>query len=127
MVPVTTILRDAEESCDFPTFDGSPAEWKRMMMEKANDSGFGDLIDAILDNGWEEGSAVGFDGSYINEGHHRIVAAILLGMDEVPVADWGLSTGTLSAHDGYGSGRDPIFDLYDDAPTGWGCSCGCED
>lgn len=93
MVPVSFILRNAIDSCDFgPPFDGDVVSWwQAIISDKAGDSGFGHLVDSILKNGWRKDSAIGFDGEYINEGHHRLVAAILLCLDEVPVSAWGRS------------------------------------
>lgn len=119
---VTDILRTATSSCDFSSFDGSPQEWMRLIQEKANDTGFGRLIDSILENGWETGSAIGFDGAYISEGHHRLAAAILLGLDEIPIAGWGSSPGTVCAHDEQG-GVWREFDLFDVPPAPeWSCN-----
>lgn len=101
-VRIDTILKTIESSCDFgpvrnycrrglSTDEARTQFWKDVISNKAADSGFGHLVDNILENGWHPDSAVGWDGERINEGHHRLVAAILLGMDEVPVTDFGQS------------------------------------
>jgi hypothetical protein len=105
MVPVTFILRYAQNSCDFGDVDEYQSEtdfWLDVISSKARDTGFGHLIDAILEHGWQDDSAVGFDGHSITEGHHRLVAAILLGMDEVPISPYGKS------------GRDNLCAHWDD-------------
>ena len=98
-VPVDYILRNAVTSCDFgPSWDDTTEWWEKIIAEKAGDTGFGHLVDSILTRGWEPGSAVGFDGESINEGHHRLVAAILLCMPTVPVSTYGNGNNSLSAH-----------------------------
>lgn len=90
-VPVRFILERATDSCDWGAVwkNDSAGWWLKGIMQKAADTGFGHLIDSILTEGWQKGSAIGFDGSYITEGHHRLVAAILLCMDTVLVSPGG--------------------------------------
>lgn len=99
------ILRNTRFSCDFYSpfseryFGDTEDEqltsfWMHAIQYKADDSGFMDLVDSILENGWHPTSTVGIymgeDGAVeITEGHHRLVAAILLGMDTVPTTKWG--------------------------------------
>lgn len=99
-VPVSFILRNARGSVDWgEAWDDGTAWWEIGIKGKASDTGFGHLIDSILSEGWQEGSAIGFDGETITEGHHRLVAAILLGLDTVLVSPWGDdATGNLCAH-----------------------------
>ena len=108
MTPVLEILRNTRESCDFgeaPLFEDDPdanAEWwEYLMRSKADDSGFGALLDAILANGFDFDSPIGWQPSqgYISEGHHRLTAAILLCLDEVPTSHWGGGDGSVCAHD----------------------------
>lgn len=94
MTSIIDILRTVEESCDFGNihdFQGKNEDekrtnfWIEVISSKAADTGFGHLVDSIIEEGFH-GSAIGWnaDTGYISEGHHRLVAAILLGMDEVP-------------------------------------------
>lgn len=96
-VPLTEILLNVTKSVDFgyvSNFAGDTVDekrtnfWKALVESKASDSGFGHLIDSILRHGFVN-STVGWDGESINEGHHRIAAAILLCIDEVPVTRYG--------------------------------------
>lgn len=94
MTKITTILRDCTSSCDFGSApadeDERAAWWLEMIRSKSSDSGFDRLVTSYLDNGWAEGSCIGWrDGERLTEGHHRLVMAILLGLDEVPTAEWG--------------------------------------
>lgn len=99
MVSVTTIIQNVKYSCDFGSIEKYSGEtedekrtnfWLHAIANKANDTGFGHLVESILENGWDRDSFVGWDDdNCINEGHHRIVAAILLCLDEIPVCDWG--------------------------------------
>lgn len=92
---VLEIIATVEASCDwgdFPDDDDERAEfWLDCIASKAGDTGFGHLVDAILENGWHPDSCVGWDdeAKEITEGHHRLVAAILLAMDFVPTSPWG--------------------------------------
>jgi len=91
-LPVTTILRETWCSCDFGAvsdYDDDTHFWQHLISNKAADSGFGHLVDSILEHGFAESSAVGWYDGEITEGHHRLVAAILLGMDEVPTSPYG--------------------------------------
>jgi ParB-like nuclease family protein len=93
MVSVAELLKKITSTADgfFPGDDGS--EWFRMMEYKGGEVqtpaiiraieryGFTDpiCITAQSDNNWELGN-----------GHHRLVIAILLGLDEIPVdfSEW---------------------------------------
>jgi len=99
MTPIVEILRTVNASCDFDGIDCYPgnsdderrtAFWMDVINRKASDTGFGWLVESILQKGFT-GSAIGWDedAREITEGHHRLVAAILLGMDEVPTTSWG--------------------------------------
>lgn len=119
-VSVAHILKTVGGSCDFGSlnnFQGATEDdqrtvfWQHVIMAKASDSGFGHLVDSILEEGFH-GSAIGWeeyegdDGTtgYISEGHHRLVAAILLGMDEIPVSPYGKS-GNHDPRPGMGGGH----------------------
>lgn len=83
-----------------------------MIQSKASDSGFQRLVDSILNDGWEEGSAIGWRDGYICEGHHRLAAAILLALDEIPVTDWGEDTWTIDAHHDEAFIGVPFFEFF---------------
>lgn len=100
---VLTILRTVTGSCDFGYVKNYPGEtedeqrtnfWIDVIRVKSADSGFGHLVDSIIEEGFH-GSAIGWDefdeGGYISEGHHRLVAAILLGLDRVFTSPYGKS------------------------------------
>ena len=98
MMKVSDILKNVTSSSDFKSiihFEGDTLDemrtefWKHVIEYKSGDSGFIRLVESILENGWAEGSAIGWQGGYLCEGHHRLVAAILLCMDEVPVSAYG--------------------------------------
>lgn len=114
LMPVTTILQAVTSSVDFGSIYDYPgftedeqrtAFWEDVISTKASDTGFGHLVDSILTNGWSEASAVGWcyydDQWEITEGHHRLVAAILLGLDFVPTEKYGSSCDNyyISAHE----------------------------
>jgi hypothetical protein len=97
MTCITEILQTVTVSCDFgevSDYEGETLDDKRtnfwidVIRVKSGDSGFGHLIDSILEEGFH-GSAVGWNECYISEGHHRIVAAILLCLDEIPTLPYG--------------------------------------
>jgi hypothetical protein len=100
MVPVTEILQTVQYSCDFGRVDDREGDtlddqrtafWQEVIANKAGDTGFGHLVESILKHGFIAEAAIGWaeDRLSINEGHHRLVAAILLCLDEVPVSNWG--------------------------------------
>lgn len=93
-VPITYLLKHTTASCDFDSIRSwrglTAAEWWEMIIQnKAADSGFGHLVDAIMEHGFSEDSPIGWNTGEITEGHHRLVAAILLGLDTVPCSMWG--------------------------------------
>lgn len=87
IVWVTTewLMRNATHSCDF----SNNFTLGRMIQIKARDTGFGNLVDSILERGFMEQGAIGFDRGYITEGHHRFTAAILLCLPMVPIKKCG--------------------------------------
>jgi hypothetical protein len=104
MVKVLDIFRNAVDSCDFGSFPTDPDEraekWLYIIRSKAKDSGFGRLVDAILENGFDPDSPIGWNEGSIEEGHHRLVAAILLCLDEIPTTPFGGGDGRICAHNG---------------------------
>ena len=115
MMSVVEILNNVESSVDYGHYTeyGDRGDfWAYVIRMKSLDSGFGHLVHDYLENGWAEGSEIGWDGGEITEGHHRLVMAILLCLDEVPVSDIGHSPfgfgapGDICAH--YSSDAFPI-------------------
>jgi hypothetical protein len=119
-VSITRILKETTHSVDFggvdDSYDGdSTAFWQDIIATKSADTGFGHLVDSILEHGFDPDGAIGWEGdcshyvdgggAAINEGHHRLVAAILLCMDEVPTTPYGgqsfITGQLLSAHYDY--------------------------
>lgn len=105
MTPVTEILQNITYSCDFGAvsdYDDLTDFWTVWLRDKCADTGFGHLIDSILANGFQGAASWCPDDGSVNEGHHRIAAAILLGMDEIPTTcwaqDWNPGGHRLSAH-----------------------------
>lgn len=106
MIAVKDLLANVTYSCDFhavPMGDDERARWwQKVIHSKSSDSGFGHLVDAILENGFDPSWPIGYrpDEGEIYEGHHRIVAAILLGLDEIPYTANGNRwyEGTINAH-----------------------------
>lgn len=97
MTPIIDILNNVTHSVDFGSVFNYAGEteddqrtnfWLDVMRSKSGDSGMGHLVDSILDHGFTD-SAIGWYGHNITEGHHRLVAAILLGMDEIPTSPYG--------------------------------------
>lgn len=117
MTSVTEILNTVRYSVDFGDIDDYEGEteddrrtalWEDLLRTKSSDTGFGALVAAILANGFDRNSPIGWDTSdySINEGHHRLAAAILLGMDEIPTTPYGGGSGVICAHDCACNGED---------------------
>lgn len=110
MAPISWIIENTTGSIDFGEIDTDPVYWwNYMIRKKAGDTGFGHLVESIMEHGFVEGSSVGWEDGIITEGHHRLVAAILLGLDEVPVSAYGsdcdydeISQEAICAHWNYG-------------------------
>lgn len=87
-VPLLWLIQNIDSSCDFGRmrdFD----EWQAMFDDKCSNTGFGHLVDSMLERGHMRNGAIGFYDGEITEGHHRLCAAILLGMDYVWVSRLG--------------------------------------
>lgn len=121
MVKVEEILKTVTYSVDFGYVenyagatedDKRTAFWMDVINRKAADTGFGHLMESIMAHGWT--SAIGWQNTDITEGHHRLVAAILLCEDEVPVTFWGTRDDVrdISGHGDYGKGPYGITDLF---------------
>jgi len=94
MWSVTDILRKVTLSSDFDggwnniEFDGTPSTWAYIIASKAGDFHTPILAQKIIDEGFTDPICIwrGPRGEYgIGNGHHRLVCAILLGLDEIPV------------------------------------------
>lgn len=90
---VTEILQTVEGSVDFDMDDYLSVDefWTDMLMTKCSDTGFGKLVDSIIEHGFKPEGAIGWDDCIITEGHHRLAAAILLCLDEIPTTPYGSS------------------------------------
>ncbi len=106
-VSVISLLNTLQQMCDFPQplpagwysnlphwfegFDGSAKTWAVAMLDKASDAIFPSVVEVILSEGFNvpinvsirEGE-IGPEIELMN-GHHRLVAALLLGLDDVLV------------------------------------------
>lgn len=91
MVKVSDILANVTTSVDMVDLS-TPDEWFRMMALKSGDASFGRLLQAIPDKGFLDPICItkGDYGWTVGNGHHRLTAAILLGLDEIPVhfSEW---------------------------------------
>jgi hypothetical protein len=88
MWSITDILNTVTESADFPEFDGSPSMWAYLIASKSGDLHTPVLAEKILTEGFTTPICIyrGRYGAYaLGNGHHRLVCAIILGMDEIPV------------------------------------------
>lgn len=122
MMRVEEILKTVAGSVDFGEVEDYPGDndddkrtnfWKHVIQAKASDTGFGHLVLSILANGFT--TCIGWDSDIkeITEGHHRLVAAILLGIDEIPTTWEGTEhfyteAAYICAH---GDGRLPDFGI----------------
>lgn len=89
MVSVEWIMQNLYHSVDGFTEDAGGVDFAEMIHEKACDRGFGDLcytiatkgfrVPIVIDKTWEE------NGLTQGNGHHRLSAAILMVLDEIPV------------------------------------------
>jgi hypothetical protein len=112
MTPVRDILRTAYESCDFGDWEDPSGLIMHMMEYKSGDSGFAHLVNSLMETGWNLASCVGWEAyngrGHISEGHHRLTAAILFGMDKIPTKPYGSGWGNISAHhDGWRNEKTP--------------------
>jgi len=85
MTKVAEIIREAQESVDLYTFDGSPEQWKKLLKNKLSDPWVPALIREIQEKGFTVPIRYGYQE--IGNGHHRLAIAILLGMEEIPTTD----------------------------------------
>lgn len=92
MVDVEWIMQNATDSVDgFSDYDGVGVDYDELVRNKATDYSFGNLIATILDRGFRVPIVLvrNFHGdpeSVVHgNGHHRMAAAILLCLSEIPV------------------------------------------
>jgi hypothetical protein len=86
MMTLPEIQNAVHYSCDFCEMTDTD-HWLEMITGKASDSGFGHLVESILEVGLDPACPVVIMDGEIQDGHHRLVAAILLCLPEVPVSD----------------------------------------
>jgi hypothetical protein len=88
MVKVLDLIKYLDESVDVPTYQYEDrAQWWAAVVAEKNDFNLPILVDNIIREGFttpicvvvDEGEAIQGDG------HHRLVASILLMLDEIPV------------------------------------------
>lgn len=101
-VSIETLLKHLTYSGDFGDLSGylydSVEFWGTMIESKALDRNFEEIVESLQTFGWgaplnmefyDEGEDEGPE-FHIHDGHHRLVAAILLCMDEVPYWNWSM-------------------------------------
>lgn len=88
MWTISDILNTVTESADFPEFDGSASTWAYLIASKGGDEWTPVLAEKILEVGFTDPICIyrtEFGGYGLGNGHHRLVAAFLLGLDSIPV------------------------------------------
>lgn len=87
MWPISRVLKTVEESADFSCLN-TPEDWLRLMALKASDSTFPLLLESMQQCGQLDPICV--ENGFLGNGHHRLVAAMLLGWDDILVddSDW---------------------------------------
>lgn len=86
-VSVEWLMKNAVDSVDF----GYGFSLTEMLETKTYDTGFGHLVESIMEHGFRRDCPIGFDpdDGMITEGHHRFCAAILLCLDTVYISMYG--------------------------------------
>lgn len=99
-VSVEWVLKMTTHSTDIGSpeaYDSLTHFWGMMIESKALDAGFLRVVESLQEHGWMSAINVQWwpeDGELnIIDGHHRLVAAILLCMDEIPMWDWEMGDG----------------------------------
>lgn len=87
-VPVATLVRNLAGSCDVPFVDHG--HWLHdLMIQKLMDENMGDLIDIVLSEGLTIPLNVNYrdwdDAFYMGNGNHRLILALLCGIEYVDV------------------------------------------
>lgn len=88
---IEDILNHVTASSDFDEdeFNGSASSWAFIIASKGGDEWVPDMLELIKENGVIDPITIyrtGLGAYGIGNGHHRLVCAILLGMDSIPVA-----------------------------------------
>lgn len=98
-VSIEWMMKHTTYSCDFGDVSGYQSNvhfWATMIEGKALDAGFLRVVESLQTHGWMRPLNVEMqdygEGYEINiiDGHHRLVAAILLCMDEIPLWEWAI-------------------------------------
>lgn len=88
MVSVEWAMKNLVDSIDGFGIDGG-VDFGSMLYKKATDRHFGNLIHTIVNNGFRVPVCFYYDrhhdGWALGNGHHRMSAAILLCLDQIPV------------------------------------------
>jgi hypothetical protein len=116
MWPIEKILKTITQSADFPEFDGTPSMWAYLIASKCGDAYTPVLAQKILDEGFTDPICIyrgHLGGLAIGNGHHRLVCAIILGIDEVPVLFTETDESYPDASDG------PNIFQYDEEVSDW--------
>jgi len=131
MVSVEWILQSLGASVDgYGAGDG--VDFARMIAYKSGDSCFGPLVKAIIETGFRVPIVIALNRDGVEftlgNGHHRVVAAILLVLDQIPVywsdyqEDGDYMASETSAPDEYALDRTsntPWSDLHDELYHWW--------
>jgi len=126
-VPVTFLMKFLNRSCDVGSLTvwyeargdddwRDYSGWAYLMESKSQDEGFGYLVESMLERGMLPNGAIAVDPTgYLFEGHHRLVAAILLCMDTVFIKYGSTShynDRSLPNISAYGNGDRPSYPIY---------------
>jgi hypothetical protein len=86
MMKVTDLMKYVTYSIDVDDLV-DVYDWQGLILNKAEDESLWALVDLIQENVFTTPICVArdADGWMLGNGHHRLVAAILLGLDEIPV------------------------------------------
>lgn len=101
-VSVEWVLNNTTHSADIGSPEGYESMthfWATLIESKALDAGFLRVVESLQKHGWKSAINVEWfpdeDEPELNiiDGHHRLVAAILLCEEEIPLWDWELGDG----------------------------------
>ena len=128
-VPLALLVRSLDGSCDDWRWDKDTrcAQWfERIMQNKMLDSQMGYLIDSLLDNGLVTPLNVRYHPDdelfTMGNGHHRLIAALLCGIEWADIhvtqnTDWSLSTISGKRHADDFTEVDDYKDIFEDIFT----------
>jgi hypothetical protein len=103
MWPVEMVLQ-LPVSGDFKWISNR-GEWPSHLLDKKLDAQFFIVLQQIEQNGFDRRHPLFVSGDEFVNGHHRLLAALLLGLDEVPVT-YDTEASPQTMYDRYGSSRD---------------------